>query len=159
MGSTTGNVRLEITAVSGTCVYGTSLYIGSHAAQFAAYDMTGSNFSSAFYCSDTEGIGSWTMTMQAVSPLSDGNPNHNIPADNVSIIASPNYVDIGSCSTGQNTTSWVSIGAVPGTILYKDDVNGSICTIKSDTVNLAVHIPDNQAVGVYSGILTLNMPF
>lgn len=157
--NTTGNVRLEITTTSGTCVYGTSLYIGSHTAQFNAYDMTGNNFSSAFYCSDTEGIDIWTMTMQATSPLSDGNPNHDIPADNVSMIASSNYVDIGSCVTGQNDASWVNIGAAPGTILYKNDVNGSICTIKSDTVNLAVHIPDNQAVGVYSGTLTLNMPF
>ena len=156
-GGATGNIRLEITKTSGTCVYGTSLYIGTHAAQFAAYDMTGSNFTSAFYCSDTEGVNSWAMTMQASSDLSNG--SQTIPATNVSMIASNNYVNIGACTTGQNDTSWISIGTTPGTILNKQDVNGNICTIKSDTVNLAVHIPENQAIWLYTGTLTLNIPF
>ena len=89
---------MEITKTVGTCVYGTSLYIGSHAAQFDAYDMTGNNFTSAFYCSDTEGIDSWTMTIQATSPLSDGNPSHDIPADNVTMIAAENHVTAGNCT-------------------------------------------------------------
>ena len=119
--------------------------------------MTGGNFSSAFYCSDTEGINIRAMTMQASSDLSNG--SQIIPAANVSMIASTNYVNIGVCTTGANDTSWRSIGATPGIILNKQDVNGNICTIMSDTVNLAVHIPDNQAVGIYTGTLTLNMPF
>ena len=62
------------------------------------------------------------------------------------MVASNNYVNIDACITGQNDTSWISIGTTPGIILNKQDVNGNICTIKSDTVNLAVHIPENQAV-------------
>jgi hypothetical protein len=37
--------------------------------------------------------------------------------------------------------------------------HGDICTLTTDTVNLAVHIPAAQAVGLYTGTLMLNMPF
>ena len=80
-------------------------------------------------------------------------------SNNISIIASPNYVTDGACSTGTNDTSWISIGTNPGTILWKSSGHWDICTVKSDTVNLAVHIPTSQAVGLYTGTLTLNMPF
>ena len=156
-GSSTWNLRLEITTTSWSCSYGTSLYIGSHASQFAAYDMTGSNFSSSFSCIDTEGLSGWTMTMEATTDLSDG--AQTISKDNVSLIASPNYVSAGACTTGTNQDSWVSIGSTPGTILWKSSGQWDICTITSDTVNLAVHIPASQAVGLYTGTLSLNMPF
>ena len=156
-GNITWNLRLEITTSSWSCSYGTSLYIGSHPSQFAAYDMTGSNFSSPFSCIDTEGLSGWTMTMQATTDLSDG--AQTISKDNVSLIASPNYVSAGACITGTNQDSWVSIGSTPGTILWKYSGQWDICTITSDTVNLAVHIPASQAVGLYTGTLSLNMPF
>ena len=35
---------MDITATSGSCTYGTSLYVGTHPAQYAAYDMTGDTF-------------------------------------------------------------------------------------------------------------------
>ena len=119
--------------------------------------MTGSNFSSAFSCIDTEWLSDWTMTMQATTDLSNG--SQTISKNNISIIASPNYVTDGACSTGTNDTSWISIGTNPGTILWKSSGHWDICTVKSDTVNLAVHIPTSQAVGLYTGTLTLNMPF
>jgi len=156
-GSNTWNLRLQIITSSWSCSYGTSLYIGSHPSQFAAYDMTGSNFSSSFSCIDTEGLSGWTMTMEATTDLSDG--AQTISKDNVSLIASPNYVSAGACITGTNQDSWVSIGSTPGTILWKFSGQWDICTITSDTVNLAVHIPASQAVGLYTGTLTLNMPF
>ena len=156
-GSSTWNLRLQITTTSWSCSYGTSLYIGSHQSQYAAYNMTGSNFSSAFSCIDTEWLSDWTMTMQATTDLSNG--SQTISKNNISIIASPNYVTDGACSTGTNDTSWISIGTNPGTILWKSSGHWDICTVKSDTVNLAVHIPTSQAVGLYTGTLTLNMPF
>ena len=79
--------------------------------------MTGSNFSSSFSCIDTEGLSGWTMTMEATTDLSDG--AQTISKDNVSLIASPNYVSAGACTTGTNQDSWVSIGSTPGTILWK----------------------------------------
>ena len=156
-GSSTWNLRLQIITSSWSCSYGTSLYIGSHTSQFVAYDMTGSNFSSSFSCVDTEGLSGWTMTMEATTDLSDG--AQTISKDNVSLIASPNYVSAGACTTGTNQDSWVSIGSTPGTILWKSSGQWDICTITSDTVNLAVHIPASQAVGLYTGTLSLNMPF
>jgi len=156
-GSSTWNLRLQIITSSWSCSYGTSLYIGSHQSQYTAYDMTGSNFSSSFSCIDTEWLSDWTMTMQATTDLSDG--AQTISKDNVSLIASPNYVSAGACTTGTNQDSWISIGSTPGTILWKFSGQWDICTITSDTVNLAVHIPASQAVGLYTGTLTLNMPF
>ncbi len=159
----TGDVSLRITTTSWSCVYGTSLYIGEHPAQYAAYDMTGNTFSGGgvstlFSCTDTEGLAYWTMTMQATTDLSDAN-SHTIPKNNVSMIAATNYLYTGACTVGTNQNSWIAIGTTGATILNKASQLGDICTINSDSVNLAVHIDAHQAVGVYTGELTLNMPF
>ncbi len=160
-----GNVSLDITVTSGQCRYGTSLYIGAHQSQYAAYDMTGDTFSGAgastlFSCKDTEGLSDWTMTMQASGTLKDGvSALHDIPANNVSMVAATNQVTAGSCTTGTNLNTWGIIGTTPGTILHKSWNIGDICTIDSTSVNLAVHIDAHQAVGTYTGTLVLNMPF
>jgi hypothetical protein len=156
-GNVTGNVWLEISTNSGSCVYGTSIDLGSHTSQFASFDMTGANFSSSFYCSDTEWLSGWTMTMQASSDLTNG--AQTIPAANVSLMASANYVSIWMCTTWANDTSWISIWVNPGIIINKAGIANDICTVKADTVNLAVHIPNNQAIGIYTGTLSLDMPF
>ncbi len=159
------NLRLDITKTAGSCVYGTSLYIGAHQSQYAAYDMTGDTFSGAgastlFSCKDTEGLSDWTMTMQASGTLKDGvSALHDIPANNVSMVAATNQVTAGSCTTGTNLNTWGIIGTTPGTILHKSWNIGDICTIDSTSVNLAVHIDAHQAVGTYTGTLVLNMPF
>lgn len=162
--SDTGDVSLEITTTSGHCQYGTSLYIGEHAAQYLAYEMTGDQFGGSatptlFSCEDTEGLATWTMTMQATSTLSDGTVAHDIPAANVSLIANTNTVSAGVCTAGTNQDAWGEIGTTPGTILNKASQLGDICTIDSTSVNLAVHIDENQAVGIYTGELSLDMPF
>jgi hypothetical protein len=132
------------------------LYIGTHASQFAAFDMTGSNFSSSFECVDTEGLANRTMTIQASSPLSNG--SQSISASNVSMLASTNTVTAGSCTTGSNANTWTAINSA-GTILNKASSAGDICTITATTVNLAVHVPASQAIGTYTGTLSLDMPF
>jgi len=159
-----GNVSLEITTTSGTCTYGTSLFVWFHAAQYATFNITGENFwgiatPTVFECVDTEGLASWTMTMQANSTLSDSVVAHDIPADNVFMIANENEVSAGHCDTGINQTTWARIGTTPRTILNKNGIAGDICSIKSTLVNLAVEIPASQAVGVYTGELLLVMPF
>ena len=159
-----GNVSLDITVTSGQCRYGTSLYIGAHQSQYAAYDMTGYKFWSGtptlFSCTDTEGLSYWNMTMQESGTLKDGVSSlHDIAANNVSMVAQTNYVVSGSCTAGINDNAWIAIGTNPGTILYKSGAIGDICTINSDYVNLAVHIDAHQAVGTYTGTLVLNMPF
>jgi hypothetical protein len=119
--------------------------------------MTWNNFSSSFYCSDTVGLTYRTMTMQATTDLTNG--AQSIPKNNVYMVASENYLSAWACITGTNQTTWSPIGTNPGTILNKVSGQWDICTITSDTVNLAVHIPAAQAVGLYTGELLLNMPF
>jgi hypothetical protein len=156
----TGDVSLEITTTSGTCVYGTSLYIGSHAAQYATYNMTGTEFPELFSCTDTEGLATFSMTMQATSTLSDGVIAHDIPAVNVSMIVNPQRLAAGACDyLGTTQVAWAEIGTNPGTILNKSGVEGDICTLSATGVNLAVVIPASQAVGIYTGELSLDMPF
>lgn len=156
---TGGDVSLEITTTTGTCVYGTSLYIGAHAADYATYNMTGSEFPELFSCTDTEGLPNFAMTMQVTTTLSDGNVAHDIPANNVSMIVNPQRLVDGACTLGTTLTTWGPIGTTPGTILNKDGVDGDICTLSATGVNLAVIIPASQAVGTYTGTLTINKPF
>lgn len=153
-----GQVSLEITTTSGSCVYGTSLYIGAHTAQYATYNMTGNEFPGTFSCTDTEGLGSFTMTMQVTTILSDGN-SHSIPANNVSMVANEQRLVNGDCTTGTTQTTWGAIGTNPGTILNKDSQSGDICILSATGVNLAVVIPASQAVGTYTGTLSINKPF
>ena len=96
------------------------------------------------------------MTMQATTDLSNG--SQTIPAANVSLLSSANYVSAGACTTGANQTTWAAIDS-PRIILNKISTLNDICTITAGTVNLAVHIPAAQAVGTYTGTLSLVMPF
>ena len=72
--------------------------------------------------------------------------------------AHANQVTNGLCITGLNVIDWTAIDSA-GTILNKAGNQNDICTITSDRVNLAIQIPANQAVGVYTGELVLTMPF
>jgi hypothetical protein len=104
---TGGKVSLEITAVSGTCEYGTSLYIGTSGSQYLTHNMTGSNFTEKFECKDTEGLSGWTMTMQASSVLSNGTVAQDIPAANVNLIVNNQQVVAdGHCDLGTTDTTW-----------------------------------------------------
>lgn len=154
-----GDVSLDITTVTGSCTYGTSLYIGTHPAQYATYNMTWSEFPGEFNCVDTEGLATFTMTMQATTDLSNGTVAQDIPAANVSMIVNPNRVSAGYCVAGTNQTTWASIGATPATILNKASQLLDICTVSATGVNLAVVIPASQAIGTYTGTLSLVMPF
>jgi len=157
-----GQLWLELSSLSGSCTYGTSIDLGAHAVQFNAFSITGNNFKNGwsdqvFQCIDTQGNTSWTMTLQAATPLTWSN-GQTIAASNVLMQANANQVTNGLCTTWTNATDWIAIDSA-GTILNKAGNQNDICTITSDRVNLAIQIPANQAVGVYTGELVLTMPF
>lgn len=158
-----GQVTLDITTINGTCTYGTSLYIGTHEAQYDAHNMTGEFFGglgaeTIFECKDTEGLSSFVMTMEATEDLTNAT-SQSIPKENVFMIANTNTVTAGMCTIGANQDTWATIGSSPKTILNKASAVGQICTITSTGVNLAVEIPASQPVGTYTGTLSLVMPF
>ena len=95
--------------------------------------------------------------MQATTDLSNG--SQTIPNTNVYMIASENYISEWVCTIDTNQTTWSEIATTPGTILNKTAGPWDICTVVSDSVNLAVQVPAAQAVGLYTGELLLNMPF
>lgn len=82
----------------------------------------------------------------------------SIPTGNVSMYSSNNYVMSGTCTPGTNDTStWIAIDTAR-TIITKSSATGQICTVAVTGVNLAVLIPANQSVGIYTGELTVTLP-
>ena len=154
-----GDVSLEITAESGSCTYGTSLFVDTTGSSYDVQYITGDNFTEDFECVDTEGLDTWTMTMEASTDLSNG--TQTIPAANVSLIVNnAQVVSAGACTGGTTQTTWASIGSTPASILHKAAGGlGDICTLTASGVNLAVEIPAAQAVGIYTGTLALDMPW
>jgi hypothetical protein len=76
------------------------------------------------------------------------------------IVNNQQVVADGHCDLGTTDTTWnTDIAWDVGFILNKSGVTNDICTLSASGVNLSVVIPANQAVGLYTGSLTLSMPF
>jgi hypothetical protein len=98
------------------------------------------------------------MTVQLTDDLTNQYAQ-SIPVGNVYMDSSVNYVMSGTCTTGLNTiNTWTAINSGQ-TVLEKASATGQVCTVAADTVNLAVVIPAAQPVGMYTGTLTITLPF
>ena len=155
-----GNVTLKINGTGNTCKYGTSLDLDSGFYSTSTFTLTGT-FSwafSGFYCQDNSGVaGSRTMSMQSTSALT-GTYLQTIPSTNVYMKTQPSVVSNGTCTASPGTTSWATINSAQ-TVLWKTAAAGQVCTITVTGVMLYVNVPANQAVGAYTGELTLSVPF
>ena len=149
-------LNFYITGVVNTqCTYGTSWdmwqYTWSLTAFTASWNVTD------FSCTDMQWLSSWSMTLQATTPVS--NWRTSIPATGVSMLASTNYVSAGNCTAGNNTTSITIIGDSPWTILTKWSDIYQICTVTTTWVVLNIAVPNYASIGIYTGTLSLVLPW
>ena len=152
-----GAISLRIYTGTSSCVYGTSLYLGQHTGSYVAFSLTGTFTPTIFSCTDFEGMDAWSMTLFASGDLS--NWLQTISKNNVSLKVDANMVTSWLCVTGQNTTTFTSIGSIPWVILAKTSHTWDICTISASNVQLVVYVPENQAVGTYIWNLILLAPW
>lgn len=152
----TGPLTLEITAGDSTCVYGTSLDLGTHVASFAAFNMTGTFTPSTWSCTDNDGFSAWVLDINSTD-LTNAT-SQSIDNTLVSMDTDPNQVTAGACATGAAELSSRTPIDTNQSVLEKSGAAGQICTISAANVQLAVAVPANQPVGLYTGTLTVTLP-
>lgn len=161
----TGELTLEITGTSGSCVYGEDLDLGDYAFQYAAHTVSGqfltTGEASRRYCVDSYGVESWNLTLQSsnVANITTNNVAHTIPATSVKVRSATGALAHGSCTIvdGDSDGSYVAIDAAK--ILFgKASAAGEACEVGTDNVRLSVDLAASQAIGQYSGTLTINVP-
>jgi hypothetical protein len=156
--ATPGDVTLQITSVSGTCVYGTSVALGPYAVSYSAHEETGTFSPATRYCNDTEGLSNRTVTVTATTQLT-GSITGSIPAANVYVRSTnANTLTSGACTVGTNATTPTSAASAV-TVLNKSSAAGETCKISTNDVKLSVLIPAAQAVGYYTGTLSIDSPW
>ncbi len=159
----TACLHLEILGSSGHCTYGDTINFGIknfnyNAQTYSTWFLT-TWWDSARYCDDTEGKSSRNMTIQSNTIENDSNPARNIPASRV-FIKNPAATKINGVCTPyigdsndiRQPLSWAV------TILGKTSDLGEICKIQTDRVTMEIDALANQAIGTYSGTLTLSVP-
>ena len=99
----------------------------------------------------------WVLSMQASTLVNASNSLYTIPATSIQLHNSPAHITAGGCVIYTGTTSWTAIDS-PSSILGKNNDMGAICKVQADTVSLKVTTNTNQAVGIYTGTLTIDVP-
>lgn len=159
----TAQLDLEIYGTSGHCTYGNLVDFGSYARQTAAVTRsTGfltTGGAAEWYCDDQEGKSSFAMTIQSSEVVNASNSGWNIPASRVFINNSGATVVSWACTANAGTSNGTDIplsGSV--TILGKTSAISEICKVQTPSVTMKIAQIANQAVGTYSGTLTLSVP-
>lgn len=152
-----GTLTLEIQKGTGSCQYATSLDLWIKPASYAAITFSG-DFTSAFRCEDNNGTSSgWTLTMAASTLTNASNSSYTIPNTSIKMKNSQPAIALGTCHINSGTLSLTALDSVQP-ILGKLNDLGAICKVQSDVVSLEVVTAANQAVGIYTGTLTIDVP-
>jgi len=152
-----GKVTLKVNGTANSCTYGTSLDLSSGNYSTAAFNLTGT-FPGSFLCADNSGAAaSWAMTLQATTALT-GTYGQTIANTLVYMKTNATAMSNGTCGYSAWTTSWTAINTAQ-TIVAKTGAAGNVCTLTVTGVMLYVAVPANQAVGAYTGTLSLDTPY
>ena len=165
----TGELTLEITGTSGYCTYGESIDLSGYVFQYSGYTVSGAFLTTTGttigaarrYCVDSYGVDSWNLTLQSseVKNITTNNIGHTIPATSVKVRSATGALAQGSCTIvdGDSDGDYVAINS--GKILFgKSAAYGEACEVGTDNVRLSVDLADSQAIGQYSGTLTIGVP-
>ena len=149
--------------MSGHCTYGNVVQFGINNFDYNArtystgFLTTGGN--TARYCDDTEGKSNRNVTIQSNTIVNESNPDWNIPASRV-FIKNPAATKInGVCSPyiGDSNNVRQPLDSTV-TIFGKTSDLGEVCKIQTDNITMEIDALANQAIGTYSGTLTLSIP-
>jgi hypothetical protein len=156
-----GTVSLTIIPGVSSCSYGTSINFGSQEIQMdQSYTFAGT-FTGAFWCIDRNGITAQRTFTMIAQDLSASGVNTKISSGNVKIFHSA-AVSSGNglaCTGNQQVLQENAIPLnQPYTILQRLESWGEgICSVAIANVGLKVEVPANQAPGIYTGTLTLDI--
>lgn len=159
----TAQLNLEIKGTSGFCTYGSIVEFGiknfSYSGLTYSTGFLTTSWAAAWHCNDTEGKANWNITLQSNTIVNASNATWNIPATRI-FLTNPAATKIdGECTPfiGSSNNGRVALSGVQ-TIFGKTSALGEVCDIQTASVAIDVDTINNQAVGVYSGTLTLSVP-
>ena len=163
----TGELKLKINGTSGSCTYGTKLDLGDTGFQYDAYIWTGQFITTTgdvgnnqWNCTDSAGVATWALTVGSTDLI---NTTTNVTAHT---IASTRVHITSSAVTNVSgfITSFSGLNASNETldtakvVIAKISALGDAGRLATDSVKLSVDITGSQAIGQYSGTLTVNVP-
>ena len=159
------DLTLRILTGHSYCQYGTTLDFWTTGLSYTGRSLitwfvaTGGN--PAWFCEDQQWVDTRALTIQS-SPLVNISTNisaQTIPASRVYIKNPAAYISQGACtfSSGVSLDQRVNLSGAKA-ILGKAGMVGEWCKIITDTVSLRVDLIWAQAIGQYSGTLTINVP-
>ena len=162
----TGDLKLKIHGTSGSCIYGTKLDLGDTGFTYDSYiwtgdflTTTGAIWSHQWSCTDSAGVATWALTL-ASSNLVNTTTNvsaHTIAANRVHINSdSVNYVS-GFITSFSGVNAGGTLDATK-VVIAKISQLGDAGRLATNDVKLYVEINASQAIGQYSGTLTVNVP-
>ena len=162
----TGDLTLKITGTSGSCIYGTHLNLGTTGFQYAAYTWSGDFVTTTgveginqWSCTDSYGVAAWALTIKSTDLLNldtkvaahtIGSGRVHIYSDGVQNVSGfiTEFSGINAGETLNNTR----------TVINKISQAGDAGRLATNNVDLTVDITGSQAIGQYSGTLTINVP-
>ena len=150
----TGVLQLKINTGTNSCTFGTSLDLWSQslnlssALTFSGY-FTGTQ--ATFSCTSNNG-NNVSLSLQSTN-LTNAT-SQIISSGSVTMQTTPNQVTAGACLTGAGTVARTAISGAQ-TILSKTNNAGQVCTVSASWIQLKVVTATAQAVGLYTGTLTV----
>jgi len=162
--TTTGIVKVEITAKTGYCVYwlnwtgGTTPYSTNTTGYLSGnFNTTGGN--AIWFCEDSEGDTAWTLGISSADLKAwNGDATHTI--SNANIYASGSAASVISWACTANvwdiSADWTTISTTK-TVLGKTSTLSETCTVATDKVQLKVDVPPLKAIGTYTWVLTVTI--
>ncbi|MEI7558124.1 MAG: hypothetical protein WCJ45_04835 [bacterium] len=158
----TAQLNLEIKGTSGSCIYGNLVEFGVKNFNYSAqiYSTGFLSTSGAIWsCNDTEGKAFWNVTLQSNTIDHNNTVTRDIPATRV-FVKNPAATKVdGACTPYIGDSAGVRkplSGSV--TLFGKASALGEVCSIETSSITIEVDALENQAVGLYSGTLTLSIP-
>jgi hypothetical protein len=160
-----GDITLRIISWYSYCEYGTTLDFWQTGHSYAARSLmtwfltTSGN--AAWFCEDNQGFDSRNLTIQASDIVNSTTNNiaHTISASHVFIKNPDAYISQWVCTSfsGSSQNNRIDISTAQA-ILGKDGSFWEWCKITTDTLDLKIDLDAGQAVGLYSGTLTISLP-
>ena len=160
-----GIVTLEIQGTSGYCIVGSDVPYGITGFSYSGYSITtGFNTQSGtttWFCDDANGYVPWTVELASTDVLNmtTNNPVHTIASWNVRVTNDAATKTAWACNIVTWTSQGVKQALDANVVLFgKQSNTGDVCTVESQNVKMTIDLAASQALGAYSGTLTITVP-
>lgn len=160
-----GDVTLEITGQSGYCIVGYHVPYGQTGFSYAAYSITDdfntTSGTNTRFCDDSKGEAPRTVELAAdtVHNMTTANSAHDIANTRLHVTNDAATKTAGQCTPNIGTSNGSPTALGTQVVLFgKTSATGEVCTVETQNVTMTIDLTGSQALGMYSGDLTITIP-